>query len=403
MARPVNRLSALKIQKLTEPGMHADGDGLYLRVDPAGAKRWVFVFQWQGKRKEMGLGPLSLVSLAEAREERLAARKLVRAGKNPIEERKRTRSLESGVSFGAYAESWLAGMENGWRNEKHRQQWRNTLKTYGASIWQLPVKDVDTDHILKLLRPIWEDKPETASRVRGRIEKVLDGARAEGLRTGENPARWRGHLESVLKSPKKLKRGHHKALPFKDAAEFMVELRKRDSLSARALEFTILTAARTSETLGATWAEIDLEKKVWTIPEERMKAKRAHRVPLTSDAIIAMGEAREPSVFVFPGIKPDKPLSNQSMEMQLRRMKRKDITVHGFRSTFRDWAGDTSDHPREVIEAALAHALGDATERAYRRGDALQKRRLLMEDWAKHLSAPSMKHRPEVLQDQQLE
>jgi integrase len=364
MARATNRLTWLQVQKVKTPGRHADGEGLYLQVDPSGARRWVLVFQWQGARKEMGLGPISVVSLAEAREERLAARKMVRANKNPIVERKRVRTLEGTPTFGIFAERWIDDNETGWRNDKHRQQWRNTLKTYGVTIWDLALSAVTTDHIVSLLKPIWETKPETASRLRGRIERVLDAARVQGLREGENPARWKGHLDAVLPRPKKLSRGHHKALPYTAAPRFMRALHERQSLSAKALEFTILTASRTSEALNAKWGEFDLEKKVWTVPAERMKAGREHRVPLTDSAIVAMGEAREATDWVFPGSKQDQPLSNMAMTAVLGRMERRDITVHGFRSTFRDWAGETSNHPREVVEAALAHAVGDATERA---------------------------------------
>jgi integrase len=389
MARATNRLTWLQVQKTKEPGRHADGEGLYLQVDPSLAKRWVFVFQWQGQRKEMGLGPTSVVSLSEARDERLAARKMVRANKNPIVERRRQRTLEGAPTFGAFAESWIDDNETGWRNEKHRQQWRNTLKTYCSIIWDLALSAITTDHLERILKPVWETKPETASRLRGRIERVLDAARVKGMREGENPARWKGHLEAVLPKPKKLIRGHHKALPYSDVGKFMKALREHRSLSAKALDFTILTAARTSEAVNAKWGEFDLDKKVWTVPKERMKAGREHRVALSEDAIDAMGVARGPDDWVFPSTKKDKPLSTAAMDAVLGRMGVTNATVHGFRSTFRDWAGETSTHPREVVEAALAHAVGDATERAYRRGDALEKRRELMDDWAAFLSLSS--------------
>lgn len=387
MTRPLKRLSARTVETLKTPGRHADGEGLYLQVDPSGAKRWVFVFQWKGSRKEMGLGPTSLVSLAEAREEKQSARKLVRNGLNPIDERRRCRALEESPTFGTFAEKWIAENETGWRNAKHRQQWRNSLFTYAAALWDIPPGDVTTDHVLDSVRPIWTSKPETASRVRGRIERVLDAARAQGLRSGENPARWKGHLDAILPKPKKLSRGHHAALKYVEAPRFMGDLRARDSLSARALEFTILTAARTSETLNATWAEFDLKGMVWTVPAARMKAGRAHRVPLTQAAIDAIGQPIGEGDWVFPGTKGGMPLSNMSMDAVLRRMGHTDITVHGFRSTFRDWAGETSTHPREVVEAALAHRVGDATEAAYRRGDALEKRRKLMAEWASFLAS----------------
>lgn len=337
----------------------------------------------------MGLGPISVVSLTEARDERLAARKMVRSNKNPIIERRRLRTLEGAPTFGTFAESWLDDNETAWRNDKHRQQWRNTLKSYCPIIWDMALSGITTDHLERILKPVWEAKPETASRLRGRIERVLDAARVKGLREGENPARWKGHLEAILPKPKKLTRGHHKALPYADVGRFMKVLRKHQSLSAKALEFTILTAARTSETVNAKWCEFDFERNVWTVPNERMKAGREHRVPLTDSAIKALGNPRSPDDWVFPGTKKDRPLSTAAMDAVLGRMGVTNATVHGFRSTFRDWAGETSTHPREVVEAALAHAVGDATERAYRRGDALEKRRELMSDWASFLAVSS--------------
>jgi integrase len=387
MARAVNRLSARTVDTLRDAGRHADGAGLYLHLDAGGSKRWVFVFQWAGARKEMGLGSRDLVSLAEARVARDEARKLVAAGKNPIEERRKSKAKSDNPTFGALAEKLLDDIEGGWRNEKHRKQWRSTLKTYAAPIWDDPLDTITTDDVIKCLRPIWKTKPETASRVRGRIERVLDAAKAKGLRRGENPAQWKGHLETLLAAPQKLSRGHHKALPYVDAPEFMKALRGHESGSARALEFTILTAARTGETLGATWAEIDADGKVWTVPGARMKAKKDHRVPLTDAALEALGKRQADDQFLFPGRTEGSPLSGMVMTMQLRRL-RKEITVHGFRSTFRDWAGEETDYPREVIEAALAHTFGNKVELAYRRGDALEKRRLLMVDWARYL-APS--------------
>ena len=386
MARAVNRLSARTVDTLRDAGRHADGAGLYLHIDAGGSKRWVFVFQWDGARKEMGLGSRDLVSLAEARVARDEARKLVAAGKNPIEERRKSKAKSDNPTFGVLAEKLLDDIEGGWRNEKHRKQWRSTLKTYAAPIWDDALDSITTDDVVKCLQPIWTKKPETASRVRGRIERVLDAAKAKNLRHGENPARWKGHLETLLAAPQKLSRGHHKALPYADAPKFMKALRGHESASARALEFTILTAARTGETLGATWAEIDADGRVWTVPGARMKAKKDHRVPLTDAAQKALGKRRADDQFLFPGIRDGKPLSGMAMTMQLRRLN-KEITVHGFRSTFRDWAGEETDHPREVIEAALAHTFGSKVELAYRRGDALEKRRLLMVEWAQFLTS----------------
>jgi integrase len=386
--RATNRLTAIAVKNAPK-GLHADGQGLYLRVDTG--RRWVLIFQFDGSRKEMGLGSAGEVSLAEVRRLAADARGLIRAGKNPITERQRAKS--AGQTFGAFAEALLDDLEGGWRNAKHRQQWRNTLRTYGAGFWSVPVADVTTAHVHKALKPIWTVKPETANRFRGRVERVLDAAKAKGLRSGENPARWRGHLDTMLSKPSKLSRGHHKALPFSDVPSFVTRLREIDAVSARALEFTILTAARSGETLGARWAEFDLEERVWTVPAQRMKAQVQHRVPLC-DAVVALLKRLQPlpGEYVFSGRRSDRPLSNMSMDMLLRRMKAP-VTVHGFRSSFRDWVGETTDFPREVAEAALAHRVGDAVERAYRRGDALTKRRLLMEAWAQFCRSADARRR----------
>ena len=378
MARSIDKLSARAVATLKEPGRHSDGGGLYLVVDPSGAKRWLFMFRWQGKLKEMGLGGVTSVSLAKARERATAARAQVADGINPINARK-----AEGANFGAVADALLTDIEGQWRNEKHRAQWRMTLTTYAAPLREKRVDAITTDDVLVVLKPLWTAKPETASRLRARIERVLDAARAKGLRSGENPARWRGHLDHLLPKRQKLRRGHHAALSFDALADFMDDLRKRPAMAARALEFTILTASRSGEVLGARWSEVDLEAAVWTVPAERMKGAREHRVPLcgpTLELLRPLHELRE-SDHVFPGQKCGKPLSGMSMEMLLRRMERP-VTVHGFRSTFRDWVGEETEFKREVAEAALAHIVGDATERAYRRGDALEKRRTLMKAWA---------------------
>jgi integrase len=272
----------------------------------------------------------------------------------------------------------------GFRNEKHKAQWKSTLETYAAPLRAKPVDTIATDDVLSVLKPIWTTKAETASRVRGRIEKVLDAAKAKGFREGENPARWRGHLDHLLPRLSKLARGHHAAMPYEDVAAFTAKLRKREATSALALELCILTAARSGEILGMRWSEIDLDKKIWTVPANRMKAGREHRVPLSSRAVTILRklEKLKTGEFVFPGQARSKPLSNMAMEMVLRRMKVEDATVHGFRSSFRDWAGNVSNFPREVTETALAHVIGDKAEQAYRRGDALEKRRKLMEAWA---------------------
>ncbi|MBC6982864.1 site-specific integrase [Caulobacter sp. 17J80-11] len=378
--RAINRLTARTVATITKKGLHADGLGLYLRVDSG--KRWVFIFQWEGARKEMGLGSAATVSLAEARQLARDAHELRKAGKNPIEERRKEKVAPK--TFGEVAEALLDDIEGGWRNAKHRQQWRNTLRTYATTFWNVPVDAVTTDQVLRALKPLWTEKAETAQRFRGRVERVLDAAKAQGLRSGENPARWRGHLSLLLPKPSRVSRPHHAALPFEEIQSFLGRLGALSAVSARALEFTILTAARSGETLGAKWSEIDLEKRVWTVPAERMKAGVQHRVPLTDKAVALLESvAGLGEVYVFPGSRPGKPLSNMAMEMLLRRMKVA-VTVHGFRSTFRDWAGETTDFPRETAEAALAHKVGDEVERAYRRGDALEKRRKLMDAWASY-------------------
>ncbi|MBI5939673.1 MAG: tyrosine-type recombinase/integrase [Caulobacterales bacterium] len=395
MARTVDRLNPRFVQSVKTPGRHADGAGLYLQVDKsedpekAGAKRWVFVFQWNRARKEMGLGGLNACGLGEARKKAIAARKLVGEGKNPIEERKAL--AEEGRSFGEVADSVMAAKEPQWTNEKHKGQWKTSLEVHAKAIRGKDAAQVTTDDVLELLKPIWTTIPETASRTRGRVEHVLDAARAKGLIASpwENPARWKGHLALLLPKRRKLTRGHHPAMPFGELPAFMADLRTREATAARALELTILTAARTSEAILARWQEFDLKAALWTVPAERMKRRIEHRVPLPAAAVALLVALREapgaklrPTDYVFPGDKAGEPLSNMAMTMLLRRMEKPDFSVHGFRSTFRDWAGETTNFAREVVEAALSHAVGDEVERAYRRGDALAKRRKLMDAWA---------------------
>lgn len=378
MARAINKLTARTVATIKEPGRHSDGGGLYLVVDKSGAKRWVFLFRWQSKLKEMGLGGLTAVSLAKAREKAAAAREQVADGINPI-----THQQGQRTTFGSFADQLLTDIEGQWRNLKHRAQWRMMLTHYAAPLRDKAIDAITTDDVLSALRPIWTTKPETASRVRARIERVLDAAKAKDLRQGENPARWRGHLDQLLPRRQKLARGHHTALQFRELPAFMAALRARPALAARVLEFTILTAARSGEAFGAQWDEFDIERKLWTVPAARMKAGRVHRVPLSDAAVSLLLELASVRVgdLVFPGTKAGRPLSGMSMEMLLRRM-RVPVTVHGFRSTFRDWAGEETEFARETAEAALAHVVGDATERAYRRGDALAKRCALMQAWA---------------------
>ena len=373
-------LTTRKVQT-AKHGKYSDGGNLYLIVSPSGSRKWVLRFTWRGRAKEMGLGSATVVSLADARDKAAVARRKLAQGLNPIDDRKRSGGIPT---FGEMADSVREALSAGFRNEKHKAQWKSTLETHAAPLRSKPVDTITTDDILAVLKPIWTLKPETASRVRGRIEKVLDAAKAKGFRDGENPARWRGHLDHLLPRPSKLSRGHHAAMPYEEVAGFITELRKRESPAALALEFCILTAARSGEVLGTRWSEIDIERKIWTVPANRMKAGREHRVPLSGRAVsilkrlagLNMGE------FVFPGQKPKKPLSTMAMKMVLRRMKIEGATVHGFRSSFRDWAGNVTNFPREVTETALAHVIGDKAEQAYRRGDALDKRRKLMDAWA---------------------
>jgi integrase len=363
--------------------MHADGGGLYLQVDASLAKRWTFIFQWQGKRKELGLGTASTISLADAREQALAARRMVAAGINPIEARKVDRG---GTTFGDVADDVLATITLAMSNDKHVAQWNTALKTAAKPLRGKRVDEITTEDVLAVLRPVWTRTPETASRLRGRIERVLDAAKAKGLRTGENPARWRGHLDILLPKRRKLTRGHHAAMSFDALPQFMAALRAREAVAARMLEFTILTAARTGEVLGMHWSELDEKEAVWTVPASRMKARVEHRVPLTPAALSVLAKVRplrgkQGDALVFPGQRGGQ-FSQMSMMMLMRRMEQDAFTVHGFRSTFRDWAGDCTNFARELIEASLAHVVGNAVERAYRRSDAFAKRRRLMEAWA---------------------
>jgi integrase len=305
---------------------------------------------------------------------------------NPIEDRKRDNGIPT---VGEMADAVVASLSAGFRNDKHKAQWRSTLETYAATLRNKPVDAIVTDDLLVVLKPIWTTKAETASRLRGRIEKVLDAAKAKGFRSGENPARWRGHLDHLLPRPSKLSRGHHAAMPYEEVADFIDKLRANQSLAALALELCILTAARSGEILGMRWSEVDLDKGVWTIPAHRMKAGREHRVPLAKRAATILRQLERSRIgeFVFPGNVREKPLSNMAMEMVLRRMKIKNATVHGFRSSFRDWAGNVSSFPREIVETALAHVIGDKAEQAYRRSDALEKRRKLMDAWSAYCSS----------------
>ncbi len=393
------RLSALAVARKRTRGRYADGGGLWLQVGPTGGKSWLFRFMLARRAREMGLGPVELVPLAAAREAAWVARGLVLAGIDPIEDRRRRRQEAALVAIEAKtfrdcAIAYIAAHESGWRNAVHAAQWPSTLEAYVyPKIGALPVSSVDTALVLDCLSPIWTVKPETAGRVRGRIEAILDWASARGYRAGENPARWRGHLDKLLPAKSKIAPvRHHAALPYAEIPEFMAELRRQDGSSFRALEFTILAATRTGETIGARWPEIDDGNGVWTVPAERMKgARRAHRVPLAARAIQILAELPSEGDYIFPGGREGKPLSNMAMLKALERMGRGDLTVHGFRSTFRDWAAEQTAFPNFVAEMALAHAVGDRVEAAYRRGDLFAKRAKLMQAWAGYCTAPARK------------
>ena len=402
-----NSLTPLQV-KNAKPGRHVDGNGLHLLVKASGARSWVLRFTLHGKTRDVGLSrcPEALVLLAQSGREELSlaqARDLaaiyrlkVRAGIDPLSEREQQAAASrvaqaqdeaAKLTFYDAAQSYLASRESTWRNAKHRQQWHNTLSAYVfPSLGALPVADIGTAEVLAVLEPIWKSKAETANRVRGRMEAIIDAARARGHFSGENPARWRGHLDKILPARQRLSRGHHAAMPYDEAPAFLEQLRAREAVAAMALEFTILTAARTGEVLGATWAEIDFEKRTWTVPALRMKAGREHRVPLSSRAVEVLNETKKlGSDYLFPGQRGGK-LSGMAMAMLLRRMGHV-VTVHGFRSSFRDWAAEMTAFPHEVCEMALAHTIANKAEAAYRRGDIFEKRRLLMDGWEEFCSS----------------
>lgn len=394
MAREIEKLSAAKVSKTKEPGYHHDGAGLYLQVSESLSKSWIFRYTRNGKTREMGIGSFLALTLEEAREAAKAQRKLLAEGKDPIETRNALRAQETAqetnsLTFEECAKRYIATNRTGWKNGKHAEQWENTLATYAAPVFgKLPVHAITTPLVLKVLEPIWATKAETANRLRGRIEHVLDWAKIHGYRTGDNPARWRGHLDKILpKRSKVSKVQHHAALPYREINPFIRELRGMEGTAPQALEFLILTAARTEEVIGAKPDEFQLDKALWIIPPERMKAGKEHRVPLTPRAIEII-RAQPESEYVFRGHGKNDPLSNGAMLRVLDRMERDEITTHGFRSSFRDWAEEQTNFPHNVIELALAHAIKDKTEAAYRRGDLFEKRRKLMADWARFCEAP---------------
>jgi integrase len=405
MARTIGKLTALAVTQAKRRGYYGDGGGLFLQVSATGAKSWVFRFKQSGKLREMGLGPTHTVGLAEARERATGCRRLRLDGIDPIELRRAKRlqvKLDDAkaLTFRQCGEAYIKAHNAGWKNPKHAKQWPSTLAAYVYPIFGvLPVQAVDVSLVMKVLEQevrggphdepasLWTTKPETASRLRGRIEAIIDWATVRGYRQGENPARWRGHLENLLPKKSKVRRvEHHAALPYPEIGAFIVELRQQEGVAARALEFAILTAARTGEAIGARWSELDLAERLWTVPGERMKAGKEHRVPLSDAALAILDDMRaiRQSDFVFPGGRAGRPISNMAMLMLLRRMGRGDLTAHGFRSSFRDWAAERTGFPAEVAEMALAHTVSDKVEAAYRRGDLFQKRRQLMDAWARH-------------------
>lgn len=393
MARQANRLTVREVNAIKEPGRYADGNGLYLKVAPGGSKSWVFMMTRNGQRQELGLGSLKDLSLAEARLKAASFRQDVKAGIDPRKGRKKV------PTFGEVAETYIKRNEPSWSNDKHRKQWPSTLsvKRDPSGKWvegghcrllrDCPVDEIDTSLVMEVLEAIWHTNSETGSRVRQRIEAVLASAIVAGLRTGPNPALWNGHLDQMLPAPNKLSRGHHPAMPYGDLPAFIRKLHLIRGTGAFALEFLILTGARSGEVRKARWTEIDQNKQTWIVPAERMKAKRIHRVPLQHRAMeilqtLSLFKVEETDL-IFPGSKQGKPLSDMTLTNLVRRHVSGPCTVHGFRSTFRDWVGEETDYPSELGEAALSHAAGNETVQAYRRGDALERRRAMMEDWEK--------------------
>ena len=395
MARTIRRLKALTVARTTRPGLYPDGGGLYLQVTGASAKSWLFRYRFGGRERQAGLGSCKTYGLEEARAKALECRKLLDKGLDPISvrsaERARARvSAATSMTFNQCAAAYVAANEVAWRNAKHRAQWTSSLDTYARPVFgSLPVASIDTGLVMKAIEPIWKTKPETASRLRGRIEAVLSWAKARGYREEDNPARWRGHLDQLLPPRSKVRKvKHHTALAYAQVPAFMARLRDEAGMAALALRFAILTAARTGEVIGATWDEIDLGAGVWTVPAGRMKGGREHRVPLT-DAAIELLRATAGTGYLFHGGRVGAPLSNMAMLSLLRRMNSA-ATTHGFRSSFRDWVGDKTNFPGELAELALAHKVGDATEQAYRRGDGFEKRRRMMDAWARFCIGPQV-------------
>jgi integrase len=396
MPKKAKELSALEVSRLTKPGNHAVGgvSGLYLYVNEAQGRSWVLRVMIAGQRKHLGLGGYPSVTLAQAREKARAAREQVVSGVDPIHERKAAASAlraqqATRRTFREVATAYIAFQEPAWKNAKHRGQWSSTLEAYAFPvIGQLSVDAITEHHVIAVLEPIWTTKSETASRLRGRIESILDWARVRGHREGENPARWKGHLDKVFPAQSQVHQVRHfQAMPVAETPRFLARLATQDGTSALALRFLILTVARSGEVRGAEWSEIDFEQAIWTIPASRMKAKRQHRVPLSRAALQLLRDVRSrpapsPTPLIFSNLKGGV-LSDMSLTAAMRRME-VDAVPHGFRSTFRDWVGECTDYPSELAEMALAHVLPNKTEAAYRRGDGLEKRRGMMDAWALH-------------------
>jgi integrase len=398
MAREIAKLSPAKVQKATKPGMYSDGGGLYLHVGLSGNKSWVYRFMLHGQSRDMGLGSIVEFGLKEARERAQRARQLRRDGVDPIKERnseRDARRLEAAksITFKACGQKYVAAHRSSWKSAKHADQWESTLEEYVYPvIGALPVSAVDTGHVTKILESIWGTVTETASRVRGRIEVILNYAKTNGWRSGENPAVWRGHLENIFaKKSKVAPVEHHPAMDWKEIGAFMPKLVAKAGVAAAALRFTILTTSRTGEVRFARWPEIDEAAKLWIIPGKRMKAGKEHRVPLSSEAMAILKDMAklrtDTEGYIFPGRDPKKPLSNRALLIVLDRLGRSDVTTHGFRSTFTDWAAETG-RPNDIADAALAHKLGNATRTAYQRGTLLDRRRRLMNDWAAFCGRP---------------
>lgn len=385
---PLTSKGVEKLVRDGKPGATADGGGLYLKITATGNASWQYRYQLAGRRRMMGLGPCSIVTLAQARERAAEARKLTAQGIDPLDSKKaeQTATRARQTTFDDMAKDYIAAHRPGWRNAKHAQQWENTLAQYASpKIGNKTIDAITTDDVLSILRELWQAKAETASRLRNRIELVIDAARAQGLSVAPNPAAWRGHLDKLLPKRSKASRTHHAAMDYRELPAFFKALHDdRSSASSIALQLTILTACRTSEVLNSKGTEFDIANKLWTIPGERMKAGRAHRVPLVDEVLALLKGLDLEEGYVFPGAREGRPLSNMSMAMVLRRLKHPDLTVHGFRSTFRDWCAEETHYPNIVAEQALAHAVGNAVEAAYRRGDLLEKRRALMVEWAQY-------------------